>query len=140
MKNTFNLSKIFLYILLFLLPIFIILFLAGGCSFKYTDLQYYEFKGLCSSKAKKLVLHRKIFETTKVNEIKSINYHNEKINSRITKISFENIYKNKIVYYEYETYLYDNYGIFLKGDEAAGWHWENSEILDCKPETSYQGD
>lgn len=37
-------------------------------------------------------------------------------------------------------HIFYNNDIFLKGDESAGWYWENKEILDCEPEISYQGD
>ena len=40
-------------------------------------------------------------------------------------------YKEKLIYF-YEDYWYDYKGLFLQGDEAAGWHWENKKTLYCK--------
>ncbi|EFO9315059.1 hypothetical protein [Campylobacter coli] len=45
---------------------------------------------------------------------------------------FERKNENQVVYYRINTYFYDNYGIFLKGDEGAGFHFEYEEILDCE--------
>lgn len=41
--------------------------------------------------------------------------------------------------YKYETYFYCNYGVFLRGDEGAGFNLGFAkEILDCEPKISYQ--
>ena len=137
-KQYFTLKKITLFLTI-LLPIFFILFLAGGCSFKYMDWQYYKFKELCNTKAKRSIIDKELYEKSELNEFYSTNPPNEKVQSRITKMYFKNIHKlsNK-VFYEYETYFYDNYGIFLKGDEGRGWHIDFSEVLDCKPKISYK--
>lgn len=125
--------------LIILFPIFFILFLVGGCSFKYVDWQYYEFKRLCNTKAKRNIIDQGLYEKSKLDEFYSTNPPNEKIQNRITKMYFENIHRpsNK-TFYEYETYFYDNYGIFLKGDEGRGWYIDFSEVLDCKPKISYK--
>ncbi|HEH4679711.1 TPA: hypothetical protein SG399_001750, partial [Campylobacter jejuni] len=38
----------------------------------------------------------------------------------------------QVVYYRINTYFYDNYGIFLKGDEGAGLYFRYMEVLSCK--------
>ena len=103
------------------------------------DWQYYKFKELCNTKAKRSIIDKELYEKSELNEFYSTNPPNEKVQSRITKMYFKNIHKlsNK-VFYEYETYFYDNYGIFLKGDEGRGWHIDFSEVLDCKPKISYK--
>ncbi|RDU59412.1 hypothetical protein CQA53_11480 [Helicobacter didelphidarum] len=128
----------------FVLPCFSLIFyftlIMGGISFKSIDPQYYEFKRLCETKAKRSIIDKELYEKSRLDEFYSTNPPNKKIQSRITKMYFENIHKlsNKI-FYEYETYFYDNYGIFLKGDEGAGWHINfGYEVLDCKPKISYE--
>ncbi|EFQ6285626.1 hypothetical protein HZ626_001817 [Campylobacter jejuni] len=45
---------------------------------------------------------------------------------------FERKNENQVVYYRINTYFYDNYGIFLKGDESAGLYFRYMEVLSCK--------
>ena len=44
-----------------LIPLFFIIFLAGGCSLKLIDPQYYEFRKLCSRVDIEIVIHNKYF-------------------------------------------------------------------------------
>uniref|UniRef100_UPI0016433403 hypothetical protein n=1 Tax=Campylobacter jejuni TaxID=197 RepID=UPI0016433403 len=46
---------------LFLLPIYLLLFLAGGCSYQYMDPQYYKFKSLCKDIDNKVVIYDKAY-------------------------------------------------------------------------------
>lgn len=156
-KNIFslsNLSKIFLYVLLFLLPIFIILFLAGGCSFKYMDPQYYEFKRLCKE-AENVIYDEELYRLY-LNAKKHISFykgnsfyneetgqeffvdffdakhnHSKDISSKLSENVNVFYYKNE-PFYKFSSFWYDDYGIFLDGDEGAGFHWKNKHTLYCK--------
>lgn len=111
----------------------------GGISFKSIDPQYYKFKRLCE-KAERNVTDKGLYENHRLDEIYSTYPPNEKIQSRITKKHFEIIHKpsNKI-FYKYETYFYDGYGLWLKGDEGAGLWLINRKTLRCdEPEISYK--
>lgn len=100
--KTIKFKTIFKKLTLFLLSVYLLLFLAGGCSYKYMDTQYYEFKSLCYLNTGKVL-------------IKDESVKNE----------------NQIVYY-HNTYFYDNYGIFLEGDEGAGLYFKYMKVLSCK--------
>lgn len=122
-------SSSWAYLLLIPLPLYFVLFFAGGCSFKYIDPQYYEFKRLCYLNAGKIIVGDKVSE----NFIYGNFWISKQITSKITDNGFEiKDDNNKTIFYKNNTYFYDNYGIFLKGDEGAGWHWENKELLDCE--------
>ncbi|EDO7130799.1 hypothetical protein OHY48_001972 [Campylobacter coli] len=45
---------------------------------------------------------------------------------------FERKNENQVVYYRINTYFYDNYGIFLKGDEGAGFYFRYHKRLYCE--------
>ncbi|ARJ56095.1 hypothetical protein [Campylobacter cuniculorum] len=125
--KTINFKTIFKNLALFLLPVYLLLFLAGGCSYKYMDPQYYEFESLCYLNAGKVLIG---------NEPKNFIYGDhiihKQINKSIKEISFQKFYNNQLVFYQNDTYLYDNYGIFLEGDEGAGFYFGYMEILSCK--------
>ena len=126
MKQYFTFKKITIFLAI-LFPIFFILFLAGGCSFKLIDPQYYEFKRLCGNAGK--VIFGK--PTKDYNNVKYI-VHKE-IQSRIKEISFQKAINNQVEFYINNTYFYYNYGIFLRGDEGRGWYTKfGYEILDCE--------
>ena len=131
-KNTIKIA------LTILIPLFFIIFLVGGCSFKYMDWQYYKFLCLCNTQAKNNILNTEIDNTIKIKDMESINYSRVNITNRITKISFQNIHKkSRVVYYEQERYFYRNYGIFLQGDEGRGFYLKYNDLLDCFPQARY---
>ena len=127
-KKYFTLKSITIFLAI-LFPIFFILFLAGGCSFKLIDPQYYKFKRLCVTYAGKTFLGDK----PPKNFVYGDHFIRKQLTSRIVETAFELKSNNEIVFFKNNTYFYDNYGIFLKGDEGAGWHIKfGYEILDCE--------
>ena len=127
--KTINFKTIFKNLALFLLPVYLLLFLAGGCSYKYMDPQYYEFESLCYLNAGKVLIED---ESIKNKTGIRVTPTSKQITDRIAETGFERKNKNQIVYYRIDTYLYDNYGIFLEGDEGAGFYFGYMEILSCK--------
>ncbi|EAK5607848.1 hypothetical protein C0L11_08855, partial [Campylobacter coli] len=59
--KTINFKTIFKKFTLFLLPVYLLLFLVGGCSYKYMDPQYYEFKSLCKDIDNKVIIYNKAY-------------------------------------------------------------------------------
>lgn len=59
--KTINFKTIFKKLTLFLLPVYLLLFLTGGCSYKYMDPQYYEFKSLCKDIDNKVIIYNKAY-------------------------------------------------------------------------------
>lgn len=56
-KKYFTLKKVFIFFGL----VFVVLFFAGGCSFKYMDWQYYKFKRLCKNNYNKINIYSKTY-------------------------------------------------------------------------------
>ncbi|EAI4384554.1 hypothetical protein A0X21_09635 [Campylobacter coli] len=56
----------------------------------------------------------------------------KQIKDRIVETRFERKNENQVVYYRINTYFYDNYGIFLKGDEGAGFYFRYHKRLYCE--------
>ncbi|WP_186299280.1 hypothetical protein [Campylobacter jejuni] len=127
--KTINFKTIFKKLTLFFLPVYLLLFLAGGCSYKYMDPQYYEFKKLCYLNAGKVLIKD---ESVKNETSIIVTPESKQIKDRIVETRFERKNENKIVYYRINTYFYDNYGIFLEGDEGAGLYFKYMKVLSCK--------
>ncbi|MDY5185712.1 hypothetical protein [Helicobacter trogontum] len=131
-----------------ILGILVAMFLVSGCSLKYFDPQYYEFKRLCKE-AKNVIYDEELYRIYKARYNKE-RYYDEKTQKEylmsdftITKTRIVNIsdrltinentifYKN-IPFYKYSSFWYDYKGLFLQGDEAAGFSWETKGTLYCK--------
>ncbi|MCW1360953.1 hypothetical protein [Campylobacter sp. CCS1377] len=118
------------------------------------DPQYYEFESLCYLNAGKVFIKdesvknetsiivipkhydlnagRELIESIKNETSIIVTPESKQIKDRIVETRFERKNENKIVYYRINTYFYDNYGIFLKGDEGAGLYFRYMEVLSCK--------
>ncbi|WP_104717789.1 hypothetical protein [Helicobacter trogontum] len=142
------------YALYLIFGIFVIALL-NGCSFKYIDPQYYEFKRLCKKEAQGIILNNILFnlylkakqkisfyngikfydEITKqeflVDNFELKSRKNRDISNRLREFKNVYYYKNE-PFYEFLSFSYNYKGLFLKGDEAAEWHWENERALYCK--------
>ena len=151
MTNIKSLLKISLPILI---PLFFIIFLAGGCSFKLIDPQYYEFRKLCSRVDIEIVIHNKYFFEIQKNkkfietddngcfydeilkEKICFGYFQRKSNEvhnkwGLTKTIAEDYYKN--THYSTSTYYKYSYsGLFLKGDEGAGFWIDTKDLRTCE--------
>ncbi|WP_394966793.1 hypothetical protein [uncultured Helicobacter sp.] len=148
------------YALYLIFGIFVIALL-NGCSFKYIDPQYYKFKRLCKEvekdntiyddnlynlflKAKQKISFyngRKFYDETTKQEFLvdnfDIKFDSQEISNRLSKTIYKLLYNEK-EFYRYSAYNYHYSGLFLKGDEGAGWHIDfDNEILQCKPKISY---
>ncbi|GAB0173939.1 hypothetical protein NHP164001_19610 [Helicobacter trogontum] len=53
------------------------------------------------------------------------------ISDRLT-INENTIFYKNIPFYKYSSFWYDYKGLFLQGDEAAGFSWETKGTLYCK--------
>lgn len=156
--NENNIKTRFLKMWGLVLSVFGILFMAcvfSGCSFKYFDPQYYKFKRLCKKEAKGLVLNNILFrgylkakqkisfydgnkfydKTTKqeflVDNFELKSQKNRDISNRLREFKNVYYYKNE-PFYEFLSFSYNYKGIFLQGDEAAGWCWEYEGNLYCE--------
>ncbi|WP_034346839.1 hypothetical protein [Helicobacter trogontum] len=142
----------------------LIVLLLSGCSlisFKYIDPQYYKFKRLCKEvekdntiyddnlynlflKAKQKISFyngRKFYDETTKQEFLvdnfDIKFDSQEISNRLSKTIYKLLYNEK-EFYRYSAYNYHYSGLFLKGDEGAGWYIDfDNEILQCKPKISY---
>ncbi|TLD93220.1 hypothetical protein [Helicobacter trogontum] len=128
--------------------ILVAMFLVSGCSFKYFDPQYYEFKRLCKE-AKNVIYDEELYRIYKARYNKE-RYYDEKTQKEylMSDFTIENTYSKDITknlkereatlfyknkpFYKEKYYWFTYNGIFLQGDEAAGWHWENKKTLYCK--------
>ena len=137
------------YALYFIFGILVIVSF-NGCSFsfKLIDPQYYKFKRLCKE-AKNVIYDEELYRIYKARYNKE-RYYDEKTQKEylmsdftITKTHIVNIsdrltinentifYKN-IPFYKYSSFWYDYTGLFLQGDEAAGFSWGTKGTLYCK--------
>ncbi|MDY5184971.1 hypothetical protein [Helicobacter trogontum] len=157
-KQYFTLKKITLFLTI-LLPIFFILFLAGGCSFKLIDPQYYRFLSLCENVDSEVVIHNRDYWEIIENRRKGNTqiddrgeyFYNKRINKRIyfdftqlksinvsqrdigglTIATFEHFY-DSIHYATEVVYSYSYKGIFLGGDEGRGFYWYYEKHKYCE--------
>ena len=148
-KQYFTFKRIAIF-LARLFPIFLMLFLSSGCSFKLIDPQYYKFKELCKeAENEKIIYDEELYRIYKARYNKE-RYYDEKTQkeylmsdftitkTRIVKlgnkltINENTLFYKNIPFYKYSSFWYDYKGLFLQGDEAAGWHWENERALYCK--------
>lgn len=56
---------------------------------------------------------------------------NRDISNRLREFKNVYYYKNE-PFYEFLSFSYNYKGIFLQGDEAAGWYWEYEGNLYCE--------
>ena len=113
--------------------IFYFILITGGISFKSIDPQYYEFKELCKG-AGEIINYSSKYESLKKEYGWNTIYNKPiKVTNRIEEHSYYNQLNNVIIFYEYNFYIYKYFGIFLKGDEGRGWHWETESTVGCKP-------
>ena len=126
----------------------------GGISFKSIDPQYYEFKRLCKKAEDEVTIYnedyweiiekhsdietndRGCFYSQKLKQeicFGNFNYKSctEFERGNLSKVKWELWYSN-IHYATQIGYNYKYFGLWLQGDEAAGWHWENKKTLYCK--------
>ncbi|EAL6166719.1 hypothetical protein DTI05_08915, partial [Campylobacter coli] len=103
--KTINFKTIFKKFTLFLLPVYLLLFLVGGCSYKYMDPQYYEFKKLCKDNSNKMIVFNKDYLDLKKQFIQAMMnnsniriknngikyFYNEKLNLEIQPSNWKEI-------------------------------------------------
>lgn len=66
-----------------------------------------------------------------------IKFDSQEISNRLSKTIYKLLYNEK-EFYRYSAYNYHYSGLFLKGDEGAGWYIDfDNEILQCKPKVSF---
>ena len=139
------------YILYSILGILVIV-LFNGCSFSFKsiDPQYYKFKELCKgAENEKIIYDEELYRIYKARYNKE-RYYDEKTQKEylMSDFTIENTYSKDITknlkereatlfyknkpFYKEKYYWFTYNGIFLQGDEAAGWHWENKKTLYCK--------
>ena len=143
MKQYFTFKKITIFLAI-LFPIFFILFLAGGCSFKLIDPQYYKFKRLCKNVDSEVTIYNQdYFDIIKNRKDIKTNdkgcFYSEKLEQEIcfgnfqmeTYIEYERGRLSKILvkeYYDrnhfatYTKYRYDYSNLRFAGDEGAGFY------------------
>ncbi|RDU60382.1 hypothetical protein CQA53_10945 [Helicobacter didelphidarum] len=151
LKEIFTIKRI----LISLVSLFFILFFVGGCSFRLMDWQYYKFVKLCKKPNKAIIYNKNIYDLY-IKADKQINfYQGEKFYDKNTNQTFyvdsfllkgryvneissslsesrNIVYYNKQPFYEYSSYWYKETGLFLSGDEGAGFIWKNNRTLYCK--------
>ncbi|RDU67318.1 hypothetical protein [Helicobacter equorum] len=134
--------------------IFYFILITGGISFKSIDPQYYEFKRLCKKAEDEVTIYnedyweiiekhsdietndRGCFYSQKLKQeicFGNFNYKSctEYKRGSLSKLSIKRYYNN-IHYATQIGYNYKYSGLYLKGDESAGWHWKTSNILICE--------
>ena len=149
------------YVLYSILGILVIVSFNGcSFSFKSIDPQYYKFKRLCKNVDSEVTIYNqdywemysdyveKRFKNSKIDEEGIEYFYYEKLNMKvypynireilkteqkngnITIQTFDEYYKN-IHYASYTRYNYNGKSLKLRGDEAAGWHWETEDNHTC---------
>ena len=126
LKNIFTPKRV----AIFFLSIFLILFFAGGCSFKYMDWQYYKFKSLCENEAGRIILNETLYE-----DYRNPNYKQHKpsdiYRGRILEFSRGITYYDKKIISIHRGFIYYNYGIFFSGDEGGGFNLNLKKEIGC---------
>ena len=131
-KQYFTFKKI----IIFLGVAFFILFLVGGCSFKYMDWQYYEFKRLCKG-AGQINFNQQLYEDYKNPKYKEVKPDDIYVSSRIIEFSRRKTYFDDKIIALHKGFIYINYGVFLYGDEAAGFYFRLKEEIGCKENNKF---
>lgn len=131
-KKYFTLKKVFIFFGL----VFVVLFFAGGCSFKYMDWQYYKFKKLCK-RAGQINFNQQLYEDYKNPKYKEVKVDDIYVNSRIVEFSRGQTYFDDKIIALHKGFIYINYGVFLKGDEAAGFYFRFKEEIGCKENNKF---
>ena len=134
-KKYFTLKSIAIFLAI-LFPIFFILFLSSGCSFKLIDPQYYEFKELCRG-AGQINFNQQLYEDYKNPKYKEVKPDDIYVNSRIIEFSRRKTYFDNKIIALHKGFIYINYGIFLRGDEAAGFYFRFKEEIGCKENNKF---
>ena len=119
----------------------IVVFLFSGCSLKYFDPQYYKFLSL-NKESGKFICNEKLYKEINFryadgypkrfsNGYALETYFKEiQISKRIKNDYFEIFYKNgdtKNLVFVINSYIYIGYGLWLEGDEGAGFRWETKK-------------
>ena len=157
LKNIFTPKRV----AIFFLSIFLILFFAGGCSFKYMDWQYYKFKILCENVHNEKVIYdddywemlQKYRQAMRDNYTKY--YYYEKLDKNLSfqnweevllkseigfgigkliKENFDQHYldeEHNVKIINYNRYIYINKGLWIGGDEGGGFYLITNDKLDC---------
>ncbi|RDU59103.1 hypothetical protein [Helicobacter sp. MIT 14-3879] len=127
---------------------FYLMLIMGGISFKGIDPQYYEFKKLCE-KAENVIYDEELYriynkrrnmekyydEKTKKEYLMSDFEIEETYSNNITKRLKETeatLYYNNKPFFKEKYYWFKYYGLFLSGDEGAGWHLKIEQRLLCE--------
>ena len=131
-------------------------------SFKSIDPQYYKFKRLCKNVDSEVTIYNQdywemyknydtlprdtrndrgvpYFYNPKLNKTIYVSgghfiskfISKQQINSRLSKAKWGLWYDN-IHFATQIGYNYKYFGLWLQGDEAAGWHWETKDTLICE--------
>ena len=149
-------------IVLGIFGILVVVFLFGGCSLKYFDPQWYEFKRLCKNVDSAVEVYNqdywemyKNYDTLPRNtrDDRGVPYfYSQKLNKIIyvsggqftsKLISAQQInsrlskakwglWYDDIHYATIINYNYKYSHIRLEGDEGRGWHWETKDTLICE--------
>lgn len=164
LKQIFTLKRV----AIFFMSIFLILFLAGGCSFKYMDWQYYKFKNLAEKESGVYIYDKALYDEVEYlrkqnggiyhfnlvlkdgSELyKGILSNGYKIESNpspsegdIIATKYSRIYQFDFIRYQYfdsnkakhiiakvKGFYYAEYGLWLSGDEGAGFHWSRKRVV-----------
>ncbi|MWV61704.1 hypothetical protein DCO58_08145 [Helicobacter saguini] len=143
LKQIFTLKRI----LKGLVSLFLILFFAGGCSFKYMDWQYYKFMWLMKNESGRYIYDEKLYNEINQNGINTklsngyfvITNSQEEFDIKIINSRLKE-YKTFILYYidsngnkhiimHNKNFSYFNYGLWFKGDEGAGFWLETEKVI-----------
>ena len=110
--KTINFKTIFKNLALFLLPVYLLLFLAGGCSYKYMDPQYYEFESLCKDIDNKVI----IYDKTYWEMYSDFTKRKPSVEKRVKDDGYEYFYYKKLN----ETFAYYDIKDVIKSDKRNG--------------------
>ncbi|RDU58747.1 hypothetical protein CQA44_12160, partial [Helicobacter sp. MIT 14-3879] len=89
-------------------------------------------------KAGRIVFDEKLYKSYKSIKWKSIKPQDKQINTRIIEFSRGiNYFDNKIIAI-HKGFIYKEKGLWLRGDEAAGWHWETMQEIGCKENNNFK--
>ena len=116
--------------------IFYFILIMGGISFKSIDPQYYEFKELCKG-AGQINFNQQLYEDYKNPKYKEVKPDDIYVNSRIIEFSRRKTYFDNKIIALHKGFIYINYGIFLRGDEAAGFYFRFKEEIGCKENNKF---
>ena len=131
--ESIRLQRIFTFLLKSIIPFFLVLFFVGGCSTMFADPKFYVYVYNNIFNLGTYVydksMYNEILSNKNIKGIELIQEENNFLNFKVhqNKFYYTDSKNNKYLVYKIVVFSYINYGLWLSGDEGAGFRWHFRE-------------